>query len=350
MTQKDYYKILGLPRTASEQDIKSAYRRLARKYHPDVNQDNPQATEHFKEVSEAYAVLGDSEKRPKYDQFGSDWERYDKAGFSASPSRGSSGSNYTYDYTSPNGGFGDIFDSIFGTTGRARTRPGAASTPGPSVHTRANDFGFGRGTAPRPQRGDDIEQPLEVSLEEAYQGSTRQLQVQSTELCSYCNGTGLRTSQRCTICGGRGVVPRPKRLEVRIPPGVDDGTKVKVPGEGGPGLSGGPRGDLLLRIQVLPHPAFVRKGPDLHTTATISLYTAVLGGEIIVASPKGSKFALNVPPETQNGKIFRLTNQGMPVLNAPNSRGDMYVKIEVTLPSNLSESERQLFQQLKDLR
>jgi molecular chaperone DnaJ len=350
MTQKDYYKILGLPRTASEQDIKSAYRRLARKYHPDVNHDNPQATEHFKEVSEAYAVLGDAEKRPKYDQFGSDWERYDKAGFSASPSRASSGGNYTYDYTSPNGGFGDIFDSIFGTTGRARTRPGPASNPGPSVHTRASDFGFGRGTAPRPQRGDDIEQPLEVSLEEAYQGSTRQLQIQSTELCSYCNGTGLRTGQRCTICGGRGVVPRPKRLEVRIPPGVDDGTKVKVPGEGGPGLSGGPRGDLLLRIQVLPHPAFVRKGPDLHTTATISLYTAVLGGEIIVASPKGSKFALNVPPETQNGKIFRLTNQGMPVLNAPNSRGDMYVKIEVTLPSNLSEAERQLFQQLKDLR
>lgn len=350
MAQKDYYKILELPRTATEQDIKSAYRRLARKYHPDVNQDNPQATEHFKEISEAYEVLGDEEKRVKYDQFGSDWERYDKAGFSASPSKGSG--NFTYDYTNPNGGFGDIFDSIFGTTGnRARPRPGgAASNPGPSVHTRVNDFGFGRGAMPRPQRGDDIEQPLEVNLEEAYQGSTRQLQVQSTELCSYCNGTGLRTGQRCTVCGGRGVVPRPKRLEVRIPPGVDDGTKVKVPGEGGPGVSGGPRGDLLLRVQVLPHPAFVRKGPDLHTTATISLYTAMLGGEIIVASPKGNKFALNVPAETQNGKIFRLTNQGMPVLNAPNSRGDMYVKIEVTLPSNLSDTERQLFQQLKDLR
>lgn len=351
MAQKDYYKTLELPRTATEQDIKSAYRRLARKYHPDVNQDNAQATEHFKEISEAYEVLGDKEKRLKYDQFGSDWEKYDKAGFSTSPSKSSG--NYTYDYTSPNGGFGDIFDSIFGTTGnRARPRPGggAASNPGPTVHTRANDFGFGRGATPRPQRGDDIEQPLEVNLEEAYQGSTRQLQVQSSELCSYCNGTGMRTGQRCTVCSGRGVVPRPKRLEVRIPAGVDDGTKVKVPGEGGPGVSGGPRGDLLLRVQVLPHPAFVRKGPDLHTTATISLYTAILGGEIIVASPKGSKFALNVPPETQNGKIFRLTNQGMPVLNAPNSRGDMFVKIEVTLPANLSDSERQLFQQLKDLR
>lgn len=342
MAQKDYYKILELPRTATEQEIKSAYRRLARKYHPDVNQDTPPAAEHFKEINEAYEVLGDTEKRQKYDNYGSDWERLDKAGFGST--RGG------YDYSNPNGGFGDIFDSIFGTS-RGRANPGGGrSDSGPTVHTRASDFGFGRGATPRPQRGDDLEQPLEVSLEEAYQGATRQLQIQSTELCSYCNGTGMRSGQRCTVCGGRGVVPRPKRLEVRIPPGVDDGTKVKVPGEGGPGVSGGARGDLLLRIQVLPHPAFVRKGPDLHTTANISLYTAILGGEIIVASPRGSKFALNVPAETQNGKIFRLTNQGMPVLNVPNSRGDMYVKIEVNLPSNLSEQERQLFQQLKDLR
>lgn len=349
MAQKDYYKILELPRTATEQEIKSAYRRLARKYHPDVNRDNPQATEHFKEINEAYEVLGDKDKRQKYDSLGADWERLDKAGFGSSRPGG-----FTYDYANPNGGFGDIFDSIFGTT-RTRTRPGGTGgsgggNSGPSVHTRASDFGFGRGATPRPQRGEDIEQPLEVSLEEAYQGSTRQLQIQSSELCSYCNGTGTRGGQRCTLCGGRGVVPRPKRLEVRIPPGVDDGTKVKVPGEGGPGISGGTRGDLLLRIQVLPHPAFVRKGPDLHTTANIPLYTAILGGEIIVASPRGTKFALNVPPETPNGKIFRLTNQGMPVLNVPNSRGDMYVKIEVSLPSNLSEQERQLFQQLKDLR
>ncbi len=344
MAQKDYYKILEVTRSATEQDIKTAYRRLARKYHPDVNQDNPQAAEHFKEINEAYEVLGDGEKRGKYDQFGVDWEKYDKAGYGANGASPFSGYDYS---TTPNtGNFGDIFDSIFGTPGRAqsRTRPGPGTSPGSST-----EFGFGRGASMRPQRGEDQEQPIEVTLEEAFQGSTRQLQVMSSEQCSYCNGTGLRGGQRCTICGGRGMVPRQKRMEVRIPAGVDDGTKVKIAGEGAPGFAGGPRGDLLLRVQILPHPAFVRKGADLHTTTTIPLYTSVLGGEIVIASPRGNKFALNVPSETQNGKVFRLTGQGMPVLNST-GRGDMYVKVDVILPVNLSEAEKQLFQRLRDMR
>ncbi len=341
MAQKDYYKLLEVARTATEQDIKSAYRRLARKYHPDVNQGNAQAEDRFKEINEAYEVLGDVEKRRKYDQFGSDWEKLDRAGFS-----GSNSGSYGYDYN-PNAGFGDIFDSIFGSKTKTRTSTGTGS---PSTGSGSStDFGFGRGAAPRPHRGEDFEQQIEVTLEEAFQGSTRQLQIQSSELCSFCNGTGLRAGLRCSTCHGAGVTPRQKRMEVRIPAGVDEGTKVKVAGEGGPGLSGGPRGDLLLRVHLLPHPIFVRKGADLHTTATIPLYTAVLGGEIIISSPRGNKFALNIPSETQNGKIFRLSNQGMPVINSP-TRGDMYVKAEVTLPTNLSDVEKQLYQQLKDLR
>ncbi len=346
MPQKDYYKTLEVSRTATEQNIKSAYRRLARKYHPDLNQGNSQAADQFKEINEAYEVLADAEKRKKYDQFGLDWERYDRAGFSTSstPSRG----GFSYDYNNPNGGFGDIFDNIFGSSARTKTRPGSTgSNAGPGA---SNNFGFGRNTTARPQRGEDQEQQIDVALEEAFTGATRMLQIQSSETCSLCNGTGLNAGKQCSQCGGRGVTPRNKRLEVRIPVGVDDGTKVKVPGEGGPGIAGGTRGDLLLRVRILPHPAFVRKGADLHTTATLALYTALLGGELVVASPRGSKFALNVPAETQNGKIFRLTGQGMPVLNAPETRGDMYVKVEVTLPTQLSESERQLYLQLKNMR
>lgn len=143
---------------------------------------------------------------------------------------------------------------------------------------------------------------------------------------------------------------RHRKIEVRIPAGVDDGGKIVVEGEGGPGQSGAPRGDLLLKVHVLPHPTFVRKGVDLHTTATVPLYTAVLGGEIVVTSPKGNKFALNVPVESQNGKVFRLSGQGMPLMANPNTRGDLYVKMEVVLPTNLSDTEKLLFTQLKEQR
>jgi DnaJ-class molecular chaperone len=346
---KDYYKVLEIDRSATEKDVKSAYRRLARKYHPDMNPGNKQAEERFKEVGEAYEVLSDADKRRKYDQFGPDWEKYDKAGYT------SRSTDYGYDFKrntatgagANNSGFSDIFDSIFGTKGRTtgtRTSPGTTSS---------TDFGFSRsssGTGARPIRGDDREQTIEMTLEECFSGTTRQLQVQSSDICQLCNGTGLRGGQRCSTCLGLGLVPRQKRLEVRIPVGVEEGSKVRVAGEGGGGIGGGPRGDLMLKIHVLPHPVFERKGPDLHTTVPIPLYTAMLGGEVIVPSLKGGKFGLSVPSETQNGKIFRLGGQGMPTLNQPGVRGDMYVKIEIVLPSNLSDEERALFKRLRDLR
>lgn len=343
---KDYYKTLEIERSATDKDVKTAYRRLARKYHPDMNPGNKQAEERFKEIGEAYEILGDVEKRRKYDQFGSDWEKYDRLG---STYGGHSATDYGFDYrknAGANSGFGDIFDNIFGSK---RGGSGTRTTPG--TNTTTNDFGFGRGTAsPRPTRGDDREQGIELSLEEVFNGATRQLQVQSSDVCQLCNGTGLRGGQRCATCLGLGVVPRSKRLEVRIPAGVEEGSRVRVAGEGGSGLGGGPRGDLYLKVHILPHPVFERKGADLHTTVLIPLYTAILGGEVIVPSLKGGKFGLAVPSDTQNGKIFRLTSQGMPLLNQPGARGDMYVKVEIVLPSNLSDEEKALFRRLRDLR
>lgn len=367
MAQKDYYKTLEVQRNATEQEIKSSYRRLARKYHPDVNKDNPQAADHFKEINEAYEVLGDGDKRRKYDQWGPDWEKYERAGFSPNSNGGgsSSGGTASYNYNkAPMGGYGDIFDSIFGTknagnktaqTQQPRSnssfRVNQAPGTNPATNPQADPFGYGRTNSTRPQRGEDVEQVVEITLEEALAGATRQMQIPTAETCSSCSGTGLRAGMRCQSCMGQGLLQKSKRLEVRIPAGVDEGTKVKVSGEGRPGVSGGPAGDLLLVVKLLPHPAFTRKGSDLHSVANVPLYTAVLGGEIVVTSPKGNKFALSVPPETQNGKIFRLTGQGMPVLNgAVGARGDLYVKVEVALPSNLSGEEKRLFQQLKDLR
>lgn len=342
---KDYYKTLEIDKSATEKDVKSAFRRLALKYHPDRNRDNKQAEERFKEINEAYEVLSDAEKRRKYDQFGVDWEKYDKAGYGSS---GSSYGGYNYDRSGANSGFSDIFDNIFGSKSKTGTR----TTPGAST---TNDFGFGRAAnanaaGTRPVRGDDREQAIELSLEEAFNGATRQMTVQSSDICQVCNGTGLKSGQRCATCLGLGVVPRSKRLEVRIPAGVEESSRVRVTGEGGSGFGGGPRGDLYLKVHILPHPVFERKNSDLYTTISIPLYTAVLGGEVIVPSLKGGKFGLSIPGDTQNGKAFRLTAQGMPILNQPGSRGDMYVKVEIVLPSNLSDEEKNLFRRLRDLR
>lgn len=346
---KDYYKTLEIDRSATEKDVKSAYRRMARKYHPDMNPGNKVAEEHFKDIGEAYEVLSDADKRRKYDQFGADWEKYDKL---AGTYGGRGSTDYGFDYkknagtgaNANNAGFSDIFDSIFG--GKAKT--GTRTSPGSSS---SSDFGFGRGTTTaRPMRGDDREQAIELSLEEIFNGTTRQLQVQSSDVCQLCNGTGLRGGQRCSTCLGLGVVPRSKRLEVRIPAGVEEGSKVRVAGEGGSGLAGGPRGDLYLKVHILPHPVFERKSTDLYTTVPIPLYTALLGGEVIVPSLKGGKFGLAIPGDTQNGKIFRLTAQGMPILNQPGQRGDMFVKVEIVLPTNLSDEEKALFKRLRDLR
>jgi molecular chaperone DnaJ len=325
MPGKDFYAILGVGRSASEKEIKQAYRRLARKYHPDVNPGDKTAEAKFKEINEAYEVLSDTEKRKKYDRYGDQWqyaEQFAKAGQGAQWDFGKGGTYTTYDFGDL-GDLGDIFGGIF------------------------QGFGGGAGTARRSARPRSMEYPVEVTLEEAYHGTKRVLQLQAEEPCSVCGGIGRVGRARCSNCGGSGRLLRPKRLEVKIPPGVRDGSKVRIAGQGSQGY-GGAKGDLLLVVKVLPHQIFERKGDDLHVEVPVPLTTAMLGGEVGVPTLKGN-VALKVPPETQNGKVFRLSGQGMPHLN-DSSRGDIFAKVKVMLPTKLTQQERQLFEQLRTYR
>jgi len=200
----------------------------------------------------------------------------------------------------------------------------------------------------RPQPGRDLEQSVEVTLEEAFHGTTRLIQLQREEACPACQGTGVAQNKVCPSCGGAGARLRLRRLEARIPPGVKDGSRVRLEGEGGQGLAGGPPGDLYLVVSVRPHSIFERKGDDLYTEVALPLTEAVLGGEVEVPTLKG-RVALKIPPETQNGRLFRLAGQGMPRLGG-SGQGDLLVKVRVVLPTSLSEREKELFRQLRDLR
>ena len=327
MPSKDYYAILGVSRGATDKDIKQAYRRLARKYHPDVNPGDKSAEARFKEINEANEVLSDPEKRKKYDQFGAQWqsaEQFTKAGRGVQWDFGKGGGYTTADFGDL-GDLGDIFGGIFQGFGT----------------------GAGMGTGRRAARPRSLEHPVDVTLEEAYQGTKRVIQLQAEEACPTCRGTGRLGKARCNICGGAGRLLKPRRLEVKIPPGVGDGSRVRIAGQGSEGY-GGAKGDLYLVVRVLPHQVFERKGDDLYAEIAISLVTAMLGGEVAVPTLKG-KVALKVPPETQNGKVFRLAGQGMPHLN-DSSKGDLFAKVKVLLPTRLTPQDRQLFEQLKTYR
>ena len=350
MQYKDYYAVLGVKRDASQKEIKSSYRKLARKYHPDVNPNNKEAEARFKEINEAYEVLSDEEKRKKYDKFGADWEQFEKMGGAGqqggfdfntwAAQQGyapGGGRTYTYSGSMPGGGgFSDFFEMLFGSE-----RGGFSSMGGdPFGRTRA-------GTQTVTRRGQDIAHPIEVTLEEAYTGATRRLQMQVEDTCPTCKGTGLQNGKACPTCGGMGAVPRLKTLEVKIPAGVHTGSVVRLAGEGGPGAGSAPKGDLRLEVTVLPHPRFERKGDNLHLTVSVPLYTALLGGEVRVPTLRGTSLALRIPPETQNGRVIRLGGQGMPHLGNPDQKGDMLVKVEAQLPQQLSEQERDLLAQLQ---
>ena len=313
MAKRDYYEVLGVARNAGEKDVRAAYRKLARKYHPDVNPNDKSAEARFKEIGEAYEVLSDKEKRAKYDRFGHNWQQMAdqedaarRAGFGPEAFRGGQGGGGFTWQTRTGGadfeGFSDILDQILrGSAGRARA-------------------GFRGG--PQTMPGQDVEYPLEVTLAEAYAGTSRLLQLEG---------------------------PETKRLEVKIPPGVKDGSRVRMAGEGGPGLGGGPKGDLYLIISVRPDPHFERKGDDLYTEVPVPLETLMLGGEAQVPTPKGTRLALRVPPETQNGKQFRLGGQAMPHLGQSGA-GDLYARVKAILPTGLSPKEKELFQELAKLR
>jgi DnaJ-class molecular chaperone len=307
-TKRDYYQVLGVPRTASEKDIKTAYRKLARKHHPDVNPGDKKSESLFKEIGEAYAVLSDAEKRKKYDRWGPDWEKIEQAQAAGANFRGAGGRTYSYT-SSPNGGtgpgfnfesedLGGLFEQLFGRASGGRTR--VRSTP---------------------RKGSDLEQPVEITLEEAFNGTQRTFSILDSS-------SGESRS-----------------VEVKIPAGATDGLRVRVGGKGEPGMSGGAAGDLYLIVNVKPHAQFERDGDDLRVKVPTPLYTAILGGEVRVPTPRGTHLALKVPPETQNGIRMRLSGQGMPHLNG-SGRGDLFAEINVQLPKNLSEREKDLFAEL----
>ncbi len=291
---KDYYQVLGVNRGASDQEIKQAYRKLARKYHPDINPGDRQAEARFKAINEAYEVLSDAEKREKYDRFGSDWRRYEQAGVPSG------------EYA-PGADFADIFETLFGGRGG-----------------RGGGGGGGAGGFNTRMEGQDVEQPVELTLEEAFTGTQRTLQ--------FANPNGS-----------------PRTLTVKVPPGADTGTRVRVPSEGAPGLNGGPRGDLYLVVKLQPHRRFERKGDDLTVTVETSLYSLLLGGQIAVPTLTGKTITLNIPEQTQNGRTFRLTGQGMPAMRAER-RGDLYVVVSAQLPTKLTTRERELFAELRRIR
>ncbi len=325
MAGKDYYQILGVSRNASEKEIKQAYRRLARKHHPDLNPNDKSAEAKFKEINAAYEVLSNAEKRKKYDQFGDQWEYAEQFAKAGGQERvrwdfGKGGTTFEYGDLS---GFGDIFSSLFGDSGLGSKM---------------------RGT----RGGQDIESIIEVSLEEAYHGSTRVIQFQTEEPCTACSGTGRVGNRVCTICNGAGQKVSPKRLEVKVPAGVRDGSRIRVAGEGRLGRGGGNKGELYLVVKVLPHNLFERKGDDLYTEVSVPLATAMLGGEVRLPTLNGN-LSLKIPPETQNSKVFRLAGRGMPKLGNANY-GNMFAKVKVVLPTNLTEEERKLFERLQSLR
>jgi curved DNA-binding protein len=307
MEYRDYYDILGVERGASEKEIKQAYRKLARQYHPDVNPSSD-AEERFKEINEAYQVLSDAEKRRKYDQLGASWQRWQQQGRPGgfdwgqwtSGAPGGGGVRVEYGDMGDlfgqgrGGGFSDFFESIFGG-------------------------GMPRGGQQMRARGQDYEQPVEITLEEAFSGATRMLQ---------------RDGQR---------------LEVRIPQGVKTGSRVRMAGQGGPGVGGGPQGDLYLRVRLLPHPELERDGDDLRREVDVDLYTAILGGEVRVPTLDGG-LMLTIPPETSGGQVFRLRGKGMPRLRSPQERGDLFVTVRIKMPRDLSSEEKELFSQLSQMR
>jgi len=328
MAGKNYYDILGIKKSASEKEVKQAYRRLARKYHPDVNPGDKSAEDKFKEINEAYEVLSDKDDRKKYDRYGDKWkyaDQFEQAGQQQQQQYrdfAPGGGSASYSFSGGDmGDLGSIFEGLFGGSRTGTYRRQA-----------------------QPRRGQDLESPVEVTLEEAYHGTSRTINLQSGEICSACKGSGYIQNLPCSECRGSGVSPKIRRLEVKIPAGVQNGSRVRIAGKGQPGYHGGPSGNLYLKISVKSHATFERHGDNLHVSVPVSLSIAMLGGEVQVPTPKG-KLALKVPAETQNGRVFRLTGQGMPHLGK-STRGDLLAKVNVVLPTKLSEEEKEFFKRL----
>ncbi len=335
MNYKDYYKVLGVGKNAAEKDIKSAYRKLARKWHPDANPTNQKESEEkFKEISEAYEVLGDADKRKKYDALGSDWaqaaqqaeaqRRYRTTQGSASdPFAGAQGFSSTGD-----SGFSDFFDAFFSGIGRRSP----AGTP----------------RAARGERGGDLETSIDVSLREAYAGGAKPITLQIEDNCPRCHGTGLLNQTICSQCHGTGRLLQTKKFDVTIPKGVRDGQRIRLAGQGSHGSGNGPSGDLYLVGHTERDSSFERKGDDLYVDLPLPIYDLILGTQARVPTIS-SDVTVTVPPMTQNNKLLRLGGKGMPKAKA-GGYGDLYVRLIGMLPTDLSDRERDLYRELAELR
>jgi DnaJ-class molecular chaperone len=338
MNYKNYYDILGVPKTAPEKDIKSAYRKLARKWHPDANPTNaPQAEEKFKDIQEAYEVLGDSEKRKKYDVLGSDWQRAaQEAEQQRTYRRAQQQAAYNFnDFGAAGGaggaagapsGFSDFFDMFFSGIGR---RPSGGPT----------SFG---------ERGQDLETTIDLTLAEAYEGGKKSVSLQLEDRCPRCGGTGTSGKGICPQCHGTGRTIETKRFDVTIPKGVREGQRIRLTGQGGSGAGGGANGDLFLIVKFIGDKRYERKGDDLYVDLPVSIYDLVLGGDVRVPTMTGD-VTMTIPAGTQNNKMLRLTGKGMPKLKN-SGFGDEYVRLVGQLPTDLSDKENNLFRELAGLR
>jgi len=349
MSKRDYYEVLGVTRSCTEVELKTAFRKLAMQHHPDRNPGDKDCEHRFKELNEAYDVLKDGDKRAAYDRFG----------HAAFEHGGMGGPGFGADFGST---FADIFEGIFGMAS-ARGR------------------GSGR------ERGSDLRYNMEISLDEAFTGKTAQIRIPTSVTCEACSGSGAKAGTKpkpcstcggagkirhaqgfftlertcptchgrgqviddpCKVCGGGGRVTRERTLSVNIPTGVEDGTRIRLSGEGEAGVRGGPPGDLYIFLEVAPHEFFQRDGADLHCRVPVSMSSAALGGEFEVPAIDGSKVRVKVPAGTQTGRRFRLAGKGMPVLRAKQT-GDMYVQVAVETPQNLTKRQRELLTEFEKL-
>lgn len=328
MADRSYYDILGVKKDASEEELKKAYRKLARKYHPDVNKEDKSAESKFKEASEAYAVLSDKDKRAQYDRVG-------REAFSFG---GGEGGGDPFGPGGPFAGFRVDFENLGGGRARGGRQRPKASRGGDFRDVFSDLFGGGGSTAYQqgPQKGADIEAETTIDFRDAVQGTTVSLTLQTRKECPSCGGIGNSGNQVCRTCGGSGVVTSSDPVRVRIPEGVREGQRIRISGKGSPGAGGGPRGDLYVRIHVRPHPFFQLKESDVHIELPVTLGEAVRGAEVEVPTIHGPVRA-KIPPGTQSGQTFRIREKG--VKKGKNAGfGDHYYKVLIQLPAELSSS------------
>ena len=355
MAKADFYELLGVSKSADEKELKSAFRKLAMKYHPDKNPDDAEAEKKFKEINEAYETLKDPQKRSAYDRFGH--AAFEQGGPGGGAGFGGGGA----------GGFHDIFEDIFG------------DMMGGGQRQRRSSGGR--------ERGADLRYNMEISLEEAYEGKTAQIRVPTSVTCDECSGSGAKPgsspttcstcggigrvraaqgffsvertcptchgsgqiiSDPCNKCSGQGRVSEEKSLSVNIPAGIEDGTRIRVAGEGEAGQRGGPTGDLYIFLSVRPHEFFQREGADLYCMVPISMTKAALGGKFEVTTLDGSKSRVTVPEGTQSGKELRMRGKGMPVMRS-SQKGDLYIRIAVETPQHLSRRQKELLEEFQEI-